>query len=82
MELYYNAIEKYVAQLYRGQAIYIKSEKRSNHHRSEWSKLIPEGLETYEVANCDHMDVVKEANAPLWAEKLKTGLQRAQQSCA
>jgi len=80
LDIYYKAIEKYVPQPYRGQAIYIKSEQRSNEHPAKWSSLILDGLEVDEVANCDHTDVIKEANALMWAEKLKVGLQKAQKS--
>lgn len=59
LEIYSRARRNYVPQLYPGQAIYIKSEKRSSDHRLNWGRLFAGGLEVYDVPG-DHMDMIKE----------------------
>ncbi len=77
--IYNEARRKYKPQRYPGRAIYVKSELRSRDHRVAWEKLMASGLEVYEVPG-DHFDVIKEPDAWLWAEKLKTWLDTAQEA--
>jgi len=65
----------YVPQHYPGQAIYIKSAKRSGDHRLKWGKVMAGGLEVHEIPG-DHLDLINEPYFRLWAEKLRDALRR------
>jgi amino acid adenylation domain-containing protein len=78
LDIYHQARLNYVPQHYPGRAIYIQGEASSGDHVMAWSKLIAEGLDVHEVRG-DHAGVIKEPTARLWAEKLKTWLQSAQE---
>jgi len=79
LDIYFRARRNYVPQLYRGMAVYIKSEKRSSDHQLNWSRLFTGGLEVHEIPG-DHLDLVKEPCVRVWAEKLKDVLQTAQRT--
>jgi thioesterase domain-containing protein len=79
LDVYQRALQNYLPQPYPGSAIYIKSEKRSSDHRLNWTSLIAAGLEVHEVLG-DHMDVVKEPYANVWAKKLRIWLDTAQEN--
>src|SRR2546427_12237472 len=49
LDIYYQARRNYVPQVYPGQAVYFKSEKRSSDHQLNWGRVIAGGLEVYEA---------------------------------
>ena len=78
MSIYHTARQLYRPQIYSGRrTIYIKSKKRSEYHRLEWSKLVARGLELYEVPG-DHLDLIEAPYFQFWAGRLKAALRAAQ----
>jgi aspartate racemase len=77
LNIYHQAQQNYVPEVYAGRAIYIKGEKSSSRHGLEWSRIIAGGLELYEMPG-DHVSIIKEPNVGAWADKLKLCLQSVQ----
>jgi thioesterase domain-containing protein/acyl carrier protein len=75
LKIYQRALRNYSPQRYDGHAIYIKSSERSRQNAQDWAGVIAGGLEVYEVPG-DHMTIIKQPIARLWAEKLKSHLAR------
>src|SRR5262249_3224073 len=77
--IYSKARRNYKPHLYPGAVTYIKSENRSTEHLLNWAKLIAGGLEIHEIPG-GHLDLTKESSVRVWADHLRTGLHRANES--
>jgi thioesterase domain-containing protein len=77
--IYKKALHGYKPYPYSGRVIYVKAEKRSNHHRTSWDGIIRDGLEWHEVPG-DHGDLVTQPDVHFWADKLKEWLDAAQRN--
>jgi len=78
LDMYGRARRNYRPQVYRGCALYVKSERRPTYHYSNWAKLFPVGLEFFEVPG-DHEDLRIEPYVRPWAENLNCYLEKAQE---
>ena len=79
LKIYFDALAIYDPKPYNGRAVYIKSSERPSVHSLRWNALMRGGLDRYEVAATNHMDIIKVQNASSWTEKLKTSLLESQE---
>jgi thioesterase domain-containing protein/acyl carrier protein len=77
--VYEKALRAYEPLPYVGRVVYIKSELRANYHRTNWARIFGNRLESLEVPG-DHLAVIAQPYAHLWAEKLKEWLDAAPRS--
>jgi hypothetical protein len=72
--IYEKALRAYKPLPYGGKVVYVKSEERSNYHRSNWAGVLGEQMESLEVPG-NHLNVVAQPYAHMWAGKLREWLE-------
>jgi oxalate---CoA ligase len=72
--IYEKALRAYKPLPYGGTVVYVKSEERSNYHRTNWAGVLGEQMESLEVPG-NHLNVVVQPYAHMWAGKLREWLE-------
>jgi amino acid adenylation domain-containing protein len=79
LDLYKRARARYLPQPYRGRTILFKLKSRLYDSVFDWPHVLQGALEIHELDG-EHMQLREKSHVPLWAEKLATGLARAQRT--
>jgi len=77
LNIYYQAAQDYIPQLYPGRVLFFKGEKSVYDPLLDWQKLIVGELEMHEVPG-EHLDMTKEPYLQVWVETLNACLHKAQ----